>query len=296
MLTAAVAVGSRHWLHLARARGGYSSPHYLHRLIAAPLLSQFTSALSLGLCNLSRIQVRDFRPALDVKMVLAGKEDPFGGVTVDVAEAWSADDPAGFKAELEVSLCMCACVGVGVGVCVYACMHGRARKTVLIESTHAHYLIPRSLTQVHTVHTYAFIHILPPTRTHTHTNTPAHPPTHTHPPIHTHTHTNIHAHPPTHPHTTAHTHTRARARTHTHSPTHTTTYTHTQSSLAQWKSAGKRGIWLKFPTSHGGLVGGATANGFNFHHAHVWSPMASAEDELQLCTNCPSFYLFACSI
>ena len=38
-------------------------------------------------------------------------------------------------------------------------------------------------------------------------------------------------------------------------------------SLTEWKAAGKRGIWLKFPLEAAGLVPAAVDEGFVNHHA-----------------------------
>jgi hypothetical protein len=105
---------------------------------------------------------------LNAKMVLAGKEDNFGGVTIIADEAWKdANDTPGFKKALEVS------------ADVQAVSTGNQRRLLEILTA-----------------------------------------------------------PP-------------------------------QESLEEWKKAGKRGLWIKFPTSHGNLVGAATSNGFDFHHAQV---------------------------
>ena len=38
-------------------------------------------------------------------------------------------------------------------------------------------------------------------------------------------------------------------------------------TCATWKSEGKRGVWLRLPTSAAELVPAAVAAGFEFHHA-----------------------------
>ena len=35
----------------------------------------------------------------------------------------------------------------------------------------------------------------------------------------------------------------------------------------EWRSAGKRGLWLKLPAAHAACAGAAVAAGFAFHHA-----------------------------
>eukprot|EP00240_Pyramimonas_obovata_P015640 CAMPEP_0118943280 /NCGR_PEP_ID=MMETSP1169-20130426/38008_1 /TAXON_ID=36882 /ORGANISM="Pyramimonas obovata, Strain CCMP722" /LENGTH=294 /DNA_ID=CAMNT_0006888499 /DNA_START=483 /DNA_END=1367 /DNA_ORIENTATION=- len=54
-------------------------------------------------------------------------------------------------------------------------------------------------------------------------------------------------------------------------------------SIAHWKAAGKRGIWLKVPTEKAALVGTAVKAGFEFHHAEPgyvmltqWLPVEEA--------------------
>lgn len=38
-------------------------------------------------------------------------------------------------------------------------------------------------------------------------------------------------------------------------------------SMAAWRAAGKRGIWLRVPLGHAALIPAAAAAGFDFHHA-----------------------------
>jgi len=42
---------------------------------------------------------------------------------------------------------------------------------------------------------------------------------------------------------------------------------HLHSSLASWKAAGRRGVWLQVPLAHASYVGPAVQAGFIFHHA-----------------------------
>ena len=61
-------------------------------------------------------------------------------------------------------------------------------------------------------------------------------------------------------------------------------------SIAQWVAEGKRGIWLRVPSSHASLLGAAVDEGFEFHHCqpgYVFSFFAVAPCPYVLAFPCP---------
>ena len=56
-------------------------------------------------------------------------------------------------------------------------------------------------------------------------------------------------------------------------------------SIASWRVAKKRGVWLKMPPSHAHLISACVREGFEFHHAEKdylmltnWLPAAYGEE------------------
>lgn len=55
-------------------------------------------------------------------------------------------------------------------------------------------------------------------------------------------------------------------------------------AIAEWKTAGKRGMWVKIQTAHAALVPALTNIGFDFHHAQPGYVMMT----LWMCDNLPN--------